>query len=346
MIGPQPQLAHLVSVRRSGRAGTPNRMVSVVEQQANVMHSTAESDIIIESVPNFSEGRRPEIVAALVQAIQAPGVLLLDQSSDWDHHRSVVTVAGPPPAVLEGLFRAVRVASEQINLFEHRGVHPRLGAADVVPIIPIQNISLARCAELAQSLGERIGRELGLPVYLYEAAALQPERQNLADVRRGEFEQLVQEIHLPARRPDYGPARVGAAGAVIVGARQFLIAYNVYLQSDDLLLAKRISKAIRASNGGFPAIKALGLLVNGQAQVSINFTDYTQTPIHTIFDKISELAQAAGVAVDRSELVGLLPQAAVLQAASHYLKLPDLTAQRLVEPAIYAAQRKPVAPHE
>ena len=304
------------------------------------MNGTAESDIIIESVPNFSEGRRPEVIAAIVQAIQAPGVLLLNQSSDWDHNRSVITVAGPPQAVLEGLLRAVQVASEQINLFEHRGVHPRLGATDVVPLIPIQNISLAQCAELAQTLGQRIGHELGLPVYLYEAAALRPERRNLADIRRAEFEQLQQEIHLPARTPDYGPAQLGAAGAVIVGARQFLIAYNVYLQSDDLLLAKRISRAIRASNGGFPAIKALGLLIDGQAQVSINFTDYTQTPIHVIFDEISRLAQAAGVAVDRSELIGLLPQAALLQAAAHYLKLPELTIQQVVEPALYAARRK------
>ncbi len=309
------------------------------------MNGTAESDIIIESVPNFSEGRRPEIIAAIVQAIQAPGVLLLDQSSDWDHHRSVITVAGPPRAVLEGLLRAVRVASEQINLFEHDGVHPRLGATDVIPLIPIQNISLAQCAELAQTLGQRIGQELGLPVYLYEAAALRPERRNLADVRRGEFEQLQQAIHLPARTPDYGPAQVGKAGAVIVGARQFLIAYNVYLQSDDLLLAKRISKAIRASNGGFPAIKALGLLVDGQAQVSINFTDYTQTPVHVIFDEINRLAQAAGVTVDRSELIGLLPQAALLQAAAHYLKLSDLTMQRLVEPAIDTARRMAAARH-
>ncbi len=302
------------------------------------MNLTPESDIIIESVPNFSEGRRPEVIAAIVQAIQAPGVLLLDQSSDWHHNRSVITVAGPPQAVVEGLLRAVRVASEQINLFDHQGVHPRLGATDVVPLIPIQNISLAQCATLAQALAQRIGNEIGLPVYLYEAAAMRPARRNLADVRRGEFERLRQEIHLPARTPDYGPAQVGPAGAVIVGARQFLIAYNVYLHSADLLLAKRISQAIRASSGGLPAIKALGLLVDGQAQVSINFTDYTQTPLHVVFDEISRLAGLEGVAVDRSELIGLAPQAALLQAAAHYLKLPDLTAQQLVEPAIYAAR--------
>lgn len=302
------------------------------------MNVTSESDIIIESVPNFSEGRRPAVIAAIVQAIQTPGVLLLDQSSDWDHNRTVITIAGSPPAVVEGLLRATRVASEQINLFEQRGVHPRLGATDVVPLIPIQNIALAECAILAHLLARRIGDEIGLPVYLYEAAATRPERRNLADVRRGEFEQLLREIELPARTPDYGPAHIGPAGAVTVGARQFLIAYNVYLQSADVLIAKRISKAIRASSGGLPAVKALGVLVDGQAQVSINLTDYTQTPIHVVFEEIKRLAQLEDVAIARSELIGLAPQAALIQAAAHYLQLPDLTAQRLVEPAIYAAR--------
>jgi glutamate formiminotransferase len=301
------------------------------------MNLTPESAIIIESAPNFSEGRRPEVVAALVETIQAPGVLLLNSSSDWDHNRSVITIAGPPSAVIEGLFRAVALAAQTINLFTHQGVHPRLGAADVVPLIPIQNCTLQQCVEWAQQLGQRIGTALGLPVYLYEAAATRPERRNLADVRRGEFEQLVQEIHLPQRIPDYGPAQVGPAGAVIVGARQFLIAYNVFLNSADVTIAKRISKAIRASSGGYPAVKAMGLLVNGQAQVSMNLVDYTQTPPHIVFDAIVRLAAAEGVTVDRSELIGLIPQAAVVQAAAHYLKLPDLTTLRLVEPAIQVA---------
>ena len=306
--------------------------------QANVMNLTPESDIIIESAPNFSEGRRPEVVAALVQAIQHPGVLLLNYSSDWDHNRTVITIAGPPQAVIEGLLCAVRIAAEQINLFNHQGVHPRLGATDVVPLIPIQNITLDECVTLAQHLGQRIGAELALPVYLYEAAARQPERRNLADVRRGEFEQLVQEIHLPARTPDYGPARVGSAGAVIVGARQFLIAYNVYLCTDDVTVAKRISKAIRASSGGLPAVKALGLLVNGQAQVSMNLVDYRQTPLHVVFETITQLAQQEGIGIDRSELIGLIPQAAVVQTAAHYLKLPTLTPNQMVEQAIYQAK--------
>jgi glutamate formiminotransferase len=301
------------------------------------MNLTPESAIIIESAPNFSEGRRPEVVAALVETIQAPGVLLLNSSSDWDHNRSVITIAGPPSAVIEGLFRAVALAAQTINLFTHQGVHPRLGAADVVPLIPIQNCTLQQCVEWAQQLGQRIGTALGLPVYLYEAAATRLERRNLADVRRGEFEQLVQEIHLPQRIPDYGPAQVGPAGAVIVGARQFLIAYNVFLNTADVTIAKRISKAIRASSGGYPAVKAMGLLVNGQAQVSMNLVDYSQTPPHIVFDAIVRLAAAEGVTVDRSELIGLIPQAAVVQAAAHYLKLPELTTLRLVEPAIQVA---------
>lgn len=304
------------------------------------MNLTPESAIIIESAPNFSEGRRPEVVAALVETIQAPGVLLLNSSSDWDHNRSVITIAGPPSAVIEGLFRAVALAAQTINLFTHQGVHPRLGAADVVPLIPIQNCTLQQCVEWAQQLGQRIGTALGLPVYLYEAAATRLERRNLADVRRGEFEQLVQEIHLPQRTPDYGPAQVGPAGAVIVGARQFLIAYNVFLNTADVTIAKRISKAIRASSGGYPAVKAMGLLVNGQAQVSMNLVDYTQTPPHIVFDAIVRLAAAEGVTVDRSELIGLIPQAAVVQAAAHYLKLPELTTLRLVEPAIQVAGGK------
>ncbi|MBX3011086.1 MAG: glutamate formimidoyltransferase [Caldilineaceae bacterium] len=302
------------------------------------MNLTPESDIIIESVPNFSEGRRPEVVAAIVQAIAVPGVLVLNYSSDWDHNRSVVTIAGPPAAVIEGLFHAIRVAAERIDLFQHQGVHPRLGATDVVPLIPLQNSSIEHCITFAHQLGERIGRELALPVYLYEAAAMRPERQNLADVRRGEFEQLVQEIELPARQPDYGPAKVGPAGAVIVGVRPFLIAYNVYLQSGDVTIAKRISKAIRASNGGFPAVKALGLLVNGQAQVSLNLVDYTQTPLPIVFAAIKALAATEGVAIDRSELIGLIPQAAVLQTAAHYLQLPELGAQQIVEGAIATAR--------
>ena len=295
---------------------------------------------MIEAVPNFSEGRRPEVVQALVEAIAVPGVLLLDQTSDWDHNRSVITVAGPPAAVLEGLFQATRVAAQQINLFTHRGEHPRLGATDVVPLVPLHNITLAECAVLASQLGRRIGEALQLPVYLYEAAATRPERRNLADVRRGEFEKLVEEIELPARLPDFGPARVGPAGAVIVGARPFLIAFNFFLKTGDVAIAKAISKAIRESSGGLPAVKAKGFLVDGQAQVSMNLVDFTRTPLHLVMEEVSRLAAAYQTSVDRTELIGLIPQEAIIQAAAHFLKLPNLTNNRLVETAIQAAAHK------
>ena len=301
------------------------------------MTASEHSQQIVESVPNFSEGRRPEVIAAIVEAIQAPGVLLLDQSSDWDHNRSVVTIAGPPAAVLEGLFRAVATAAQRINLFEHRGQHPRLGASDVVPLVPIRDISLAQCVDLAVQLGERIGRELELPVYLYEAAARQPQRCNLADVRKGEFELLVEEISLPERRPDFGPARVGPAGAVIVGARQFLIAYNFYLETEDISVAKAIARRIRFSSGGLPGVKALGLLVEDRAQVSVNLVDHTQTPLHVLMDVIAKLAAQHGTAVERTELIGLIPEEAMLKAAAHYLKLSDFNRLRVVENAIQAA---------
>ena len=292
---------------------------------------------IIEAVPNFSEGRRPAVVQALVEAICVPGVLLLNQTSDWDHNRSVLTIAGPPQAVVEGVFQAVRVAAQQINLFEHQGEHPRLGATDVVPFIPLQNITLAECAQWATRLGRRIGETLQLPVYLYEAAATRPERRNLADVRRGEFEQLCQEINQPERQPDFGPTQVGPAGAVIVGARPFLIAFNFFLTTGDVAIAKTISKAIRESSGGLLAVKAKGFLVNGQAQVSMNLTDFTRTPLHVVMAEVSRLAAEHHTAIDRTELIGLIPQAAMWQAAAHFLKLPNFTSTQMVETALQQA---------
>lgn len=289
---------------------------------------------LIEAVPNFSEGRRAEVVEAIVQAIQAPGVLLLDRSSDADHNRSVVTVVGSPAAVVEGLFRAVAVAAAQIDLFQHRGEHPRLGAADVVPLVPIAGITLEECVALAHGLGQRIGAELGLPVYLYAAAATRPERRKLPDIRRGEFEGLLECIHLPERAPDYGPVRVGPAGAVVVGARPFLVAYNIYLGTDDVELAKTIAKAVRESSGGLPAVQARGMLVGGQAQVSMNLLDTGVTPLHVVFDEVARLAAQHGTPLVRSELIGLIPEEVMLQAAAHFLKLPDFDGTRTVQGAM------------
>ncbi len=298
------------------------------------MNDIRSSDVIIEAVPNFSEGRRPAVVQAIVTAIGVPGVRVLHQTSDWDHNRSVITVAGPPQVVLEGLFQAVRVAAQQINLFEQRGEHPRLGATDVVPLVPIQNITLAECATLATGLGQRIGTELQLPVYLYEAAATHPERRNLADVRRGEFERLVVEIDQPERYPDFGPARIGPAGAVIVGARPFLIAFNFFLETHDVAIAKAIAKAIRESDGGLPAVKAKGFLVEGQAQVSVNLVDFTRTPLHVVMMHVNRLATEYHTQIDRSELIGLIPQAAIFQTAAYYLKLADFVPTRVFEQAL------------
>ena len=288
---------------------------------------------IIEAVPNFSEGQRMDVVDAIAAAIQQPGVHLLHRTSDWDHNRSVLTVAGEPEAVLAGLFQAVAVAAERIDLHQQRGVHPRLGATDVVPLVPLEGTTLEECVALARRLGARIGDELGLPVYFYEAAATRPERRNLA----GEYERLVEEIHLPQRQPDCGPARVGPAGAVIVGARPFLIAFNVFLKSSDVTIAKRIARAIRGSSGGLPAVKALGLLVDGQAQVSMNLVDFHITPPHAVVARIEADARLLGVEIDRSELIGLLPQEALLAAAAHALRLPGLGPDRVVEMALRQA---------
>jgi glutamate formiminotransferase len=292
---------------------------------------------IIEAVPNFSEGRRDAVIASLVAAIQAPGVLLLDHSSDRDHNRTVITVAGEPEAVLEGLFHAIATAAERINLFEHRGEHPRIGATDVVPLVPIEGITLEECVALAHQLGQRIGDELKLPVYLYAAAATRPERRRLPDIRRGEFEALVESIHLPERAPDYGPALVSSAGAVVIGARPFLVAYNIYLQTPELDIAKEIAKQIRESSGGLPAVQARGFLVEGRAQVSMNLLDTDMTPLHVVYDEVSRLAGLHSVAVERSELIGLTPERVMLAAAAHYLKLNERSEVRTVEAAIRRA---------
>ncbi len=297
---------------------------------------------LIEAVPNFAEGRRADVMAALVSAIQAPGVRLLDWSADADHHRSVITVAGAPDAVVEGLFRAATVAAERIDLREHSGTHPRLGALDVAPLVPLAAITLDECVAWARRLGARIGDELGLPVYLYAAAAARQERRLLAEVRRGEYEALVREIGEPWRAPDFGPARVGPAGAVIVGARTFLIAFNVYLQTDDVRIARRIARAIRERDGGLPGVRALGMLVDGRAQVSVNLVDFAQTALVEVVEAIVEKAASQGIAVDHSELIGLIPRAALpstdLGEAARLLRMTGLAAGQVVEEALVHRQ--------
>jgi len=278
---------------------------------------------LVECVPNFSEGRRAEVIAAIVEAMRAvPEARVLDFESDADHNRSVVTLVGPPGAVQEAAFQGIKTAATLIDLDVHRGEHPRLGATDVVPFVPISGVTMADCVALARDLGRRVGEELGIPVYLYEQAALHPERVNLEDVRRGEYEALKAEIGKnPARDPDFGPAVVGKAGATIIGARPFLVAFNAYLNTDNVSIAQKIARALRHSNGGYRYVKAIGLLVAGQAQVSMNLTNFPQTPIHRVVETIRSEAARYGVTITHTELVGLIPQQALVDAAQWHLQL-------------------------
>lgn len=294
---------------------------------------------VVECIPNFSEGRRPEVVHDIVAAIQGvKGITLLDRTSDVDHNRSVVTFVGAPGAVEEAAFRGIAKAAELIDMTKHKGEHPRMGAADVVPFVPISGVSMDDCVQMARRLGRRVGDELGIPVYLYEEAARQARRRNLENVRRGEYEGIRDSIATdPARKPDYGPSRVGKAGAVAIGARQALIAYNVYLNSGDVEIAKRIAVAVRHSSGGLRYVKAAGFLVDGKAQVSMNLTNFHKTPLGRVVELIRREAMQLGVAISHTELVGLIPQEAMEDAAAWYLQLPDFERQQVLERRIQSA---------
>ena len=288
---------------------------------------------LVECVPNFSEGRRPEVVADIVQAIEAVnGVRILDYSADADHNRSVVTFVAPPETVGHAAFAGIKTAAEQIDMTRHQGQHPRIGATDVCPFVPLRGVTLDDCAAIARLLGRRVGDELGIPVYLYEAAAARPGRRNLADVRRGQYEGLRQAIKTDlARAPDFGPAELGPAGATAIGARDFLIAFNVFLTTDNLEIANQIARAVRHSGGGLRYVKAMGVLVNGKAQVSMNLTNFRRTPIHRAVELIRREAARFGVAIESSELIGLAPQQALLDAAAWYLQLDKLEAGQALE---------------
>jgi glutamate formiminotransferase/formiminotetrahydrofolate cyclodeaminase len=288
---------------------------------------------IVECIPNFSEARRPEVVEAILAAITGVAdISLLDHSSDIDHNRTVVTYAGPPLAVAEAAFRAVRKAAELINLDQHSGSHPRLGATDVVPFVPISGVSMQDCIQMARQLGERVGTELNIPVYLYEEAATRPERVNLENIRSGQYEKLKTEIETnPDRQPDFGPARLGPAGATVIGARQPLIAYNVYLDSYEVSVAKAIAKKIRQSSGGLPSVKALGMLVEGRAQVSMNLTNFRQTSVWRVVEAIRSEAWKHGTKIHHSELIGLIPQEALIDAAVWYLQLEGFQPGQILE---------------
>ena len=288
---------------------------------------------LVECIPNFSEARRPEVVESILAAITGvTGISLLNYSSDSDHNRSVVTFAGPPAAVEQAAFQAIRTAASLINLDQHSGSHPRLGATDVVPFVPISGISMEECVELARRLGERVGRELDIPVYLYEAAATRQERVNLENIRRGQYEGLKAEIGTNLeRRPDFGPARLGSAGATVIGARHPLVAYNVYLATDEVSIAKAIAKKIRQSTGGLPSVKALGMLVEGRAQVSMNLTNFRQTSVKTAVEAIRSEARQYGAEIHHSELIGLIPQDALIDSAVQYLQLDGFQHEQILE---------------
>lgn len=288
---------------------------------------------IVECVANFSEGRRMTVVDEIVGAIGAvSGVHVLDRESDPDHNRSVITFVASPDVIVEAAFQGIAAAARLIDMDQHSGEHPRLGATDVVPFIPIEGVDMNDCVLLARQLGERVGRELNIPVYLYESAATRPDRENLADVRRGQYEALKDAISTdPNRAPDFGPSVVGKAGATIIGARAPLVAYNVYLTTDNVEIAKQIGKDMRHSSGGYRYVKGLGLLVDGKAQVSMNLTDYTKTPIHRVVETIRREAARYGVAIQRSEIVGLVPQRALLDAAQWYLQIDDFKPEQVLE---------------
>jgi len=296
---------------------------------------------LIECIPNVSEGRRGDVVAALAEAavMAAPGVVLLDRTSDVDHNRSVLTFLGEGEALVVAMTALVGAALDAIDLRKHAGAHPRLGAVDVIPFVPVRGATTADCVALAKTLGRTLADRYGLPVYLYEDAASRPDRQNLANIRKGEFEGLAKKMEDPAWKPDFGPsAPHPSGGAVVVGARAPLIAYNINLATADLAVADRIAKAIRHLSGGYRFVKAMGvkLEARGQVQVSINMTNFEKTPLHRVFETVRSEAERQGVAVVGSEIVGLVPQAALLAAAAHYLRLeanpgPQVLENKLLE---------------
>jgi glutamate formiminotransferase len=291
---------------------------------------------LVECVPNFSEGRDGKKVEAIADAIgSSPGVVLLDQELDPDHNRSVITFAGPPEAVAEGAVRGVGEAVALIDLNCHQGVHPRIGAADVVPFVPLRGVTLDECVRLARSVGEQIWERFGVPVYFYEAAALRQDRRNLADLRRGQFEGLRDEVQLdPDRLPDLGEARLHpTAGATAVGARGFLIAYNIDLSTTDVEIAQRIARKIRHSSGGFPHVRAMGVLLGsrGLAQVSMNLTHFEQIPVDCVFEVVESEAARFGVKVASSEIVGLVPRKAFDMAPEFYRRAANFRPDIILE---------------
>lgn len=297
---------------------------------------------LVECVPNFSEGRDTAKIDAIVQSILAvPDVVLLDREQDADHNRCVLTFVGPPAAVAEAAIRAVEKAVAVIDLTKHQGAHPRIGAADVVPFIPVEGVTIEECVRLAERVGNEIWNQLKVPVYFYEAAAKRPERTNLENIRRGQFEALVDEMgKVETRNPDCGdPICHPTAGATVVGARKFLIAYNVNLGTSDVSIAKKIAKTIRYSSGGFRHVKSMGLMLESRniAQVSINLTDFEQTPMHVVFETVRREAERWGAPVVGSEIVGLIPKKALEMSAEYFLRYENFRPELVLENRIAEA---------
>jgi glutamate formiminotransferase len=290
---------------------------------------------IIESIPNVSEGRRPDVIERLAQAIRAtPGVRLLDHSADASHNRSVFTLAGDAAAVKTATLALFAVAVETIDLRRHRGEHPRLGAVDVVPFVPIEGVTMADCAALARDVGAAIAQRFHVPVFLYEEAATDPARKNLEDIRRGEFEGLAAKMASAGWTPDFGPATPHeTAGASVVGARMPLIAYNINLDTDRLDVAKKIASAIRHSSGGLRYVKAMGVKLDDRhlVQVSMNLTNHEKTPLHRVFEMVKREAERYGVTILESEVVGLVPSAALVRSAEFYLQLERFGDDQILE---------------
>ncbi|HSK44228.1 MAG TPA: glutamate formimidoyltransferase [Candidatus Binatia bacterium] len=288
---------------------------------------------LVECVPNFSEGRDKSVVDAIVDAMKIPGVSLLDREMDSDHNRCVITIVGDREAIAEAAIRGVGKASELIDLTKHQGAHPRIGASDVIPFIPIEGVTIEDCVAIARKVGEEIWKRFNIPVYLYESAATNPDRQNLENIRRGQFEGLKEDILVnPARRPDFGDPRCHpTAGATVVGARKALIAYNVFLNTKDVDIAKKIAKAVRYSSGGLRYVKGAGFEVRGLAQVSMNLTDFEQTPIARVFEFVKREAERYGVQPLSSEIVGLIPKKALEQAAEWLLQVENFDSSMILE---------------
>lgn len=290
---------------------------------------------LVECVPNFSEGQRPEVINAIIdQARAVPGVKVLDYSSDPDHNRTVLTFVGEPEAVKKAAFDCCAKAAKLIDMEKQKGGHPRIGATDVIPFIPVAEVTMEECVALAHELGKEIAEKLYIPVYFYEAAAKRPHMKALPDVRKGEYEGLKESIKTPERFPDEGPkAMHPSAGATVVGARPFLVAFNINLSTSDVSIAKKIAQTIRAAKGGFVNCRAIGLMLDdrGIAQVSINMTDYTSTPLHRVFETVKSEAARYGVNVTGSEVIGLTPMQALVDAASFYLRIEDFKREQVLE---------------